>query len=1014
VGRRAHALVGRAAELDQLLSAYEACALGAPQVILLGGEAGVGKSRLLREFRSRVRDGWVLIGGCVELGAGELPFAPFIAALRHLPEAAEWPAARDALGPTLNALVRLVPSLQDRPVLIPEQPTGEHGEGAPDLDRAQLFELTLGALDRLGRVAPVVLVLEDLHWADQSTLDLLGFLAANLRTERVTLVVSVRTDRMPRRHNLLTVLAELSRHGAGRIELERLGREELADLAAQMLGSPPAESMLDELARRSDGNPFFAEELLAAGAVHASAPVASLRDVVLARVQELDTDAQRILRAAAVVGRAADEQLLADVAGLSVDDATAALRVVVDEGLLVPDGDEELSEAGYRFRHALAQETVYRQLLPAERRGLHAAVATALTEALGFGTGSDGSSPAVSPPADAMAELTQHWYSAGDAVRALASTVVAGRTAISVLAYAEAWSILQRALELCEREPAALQAGGVDRLELLELASEAARWTGELSPAIELCRKVIAGVDAEAAPVRAGVLWERLGRYLWEAGDSDGSLAAYERAAQLMATEPPSAARARAIASQAGALMLMSRYRESCDRAREAVALARAVGAIAEESHALATLGVDLSMLEDMAGAEEALTRARVLAVEVESMEDICRAYTNLSSVLEVAGRLAESAQVAMEGLDVARARGLEVNGGGILVGNAAAALLKLGRWDEVEALVQEMLPRLSGLMEAFLTQVRAGLLLARGDLDGASGELSRLEELSRTVTEPQLIGPTYILEAELAIETCRFDRAMTLVEDGIASVDDSEDKQFVLRLCALGLRARADRVLGRELPDSVGSADCDAASGERLLALAREAGASLVESGAAVAEAAVDLLECEAEAARCGDAPDAERWKETAEGWERLQQPLRCAYARFRAAEAFAERRDRMAAAGELRSAFACAERLGARKLLADIAALAQRTRLDISAVPETAPASEAADRFHLTHREREVLGELVLGRSNRQIARVLSISEKTASVHVSNILGKLGARSRTEAAAIAHRLRLLADEGA
>ena len=985
-GRR---FIGREPELGLLQEALEQATAGSPKVILVSGEAGVGKSSLLEAFCHGVASSWVLLGNCVELGAGELPYAPFIAAFRHLPEVTAWPSALKRLGPSLAAVLRLVPGLND--------PLREYpGHDAADLDRSQFFELVLGALSRLGQTEPVVLVLEDLQWADESTLDLLTFLVRNLRRERLLLIASVRTDG-PRRPRLRSLLAEVTRHGAHRLELTGFTLAELKDFVRELLGREPDPLLMQRLAEQTDGNAFYAEELVAAYDEDPLRPPATVRDVVLSRIEALGPDVRQVLDAAAVVGRAMDEGLLVQVCGLRRPRSVVALRVAFDEGILLPDpGSQALGGGGHRFRHAIAREALYSELLPGERARLHAVVASALEKE---GT--------AARDAGAAAELAHHWYGAGSGAQAVASAATASRLAAQVGAYAEALQLLERAVALCDRDPALPAAAGISRSELLELAAEAARWLGDLTRAQVLCTAAADEVDARQDPVRVGVLAERLGRYLWEVGDSEGSLAAYERAVQLMADQPPSAARARAMASQAGALMLTSRYRESHDRAQEAVVLARAVGATVEESHALATLGVDLSMLGDLPGAEQVLQTARTLAVNAQSMEDICRAYTNLSSVLEVAGRLREAADLALEGFGVARSRGLELTGGGILAGNAAAALLKLCRWEEADALLLDVLPRLTGLMQAYMTQVQVGLSLARGELDSACRQLADAAELAQQATEPQLLAPMYILRSELAIERRDVAGALAAVEMGIRVVVDSDDRHFIIRLASLGLRALADEVERWPAPDPPRHRGDEP---NRLLDLAQQALAQLSINGSAVAEAEADLQECRAERSRLAGASDPGLWSAIADAWRRLEQPARTAYARFRAAEAFVERRDMHRATNELQDGLALASGLGAVRLVTELRALAARARLQTGrAIAVPAKPIGPAEALHLTSREREVLGHLVLGRSNRQIARALVVTEKTASVHVSNILAKLHASSRTHAAAIAHRLQLV-----
>ena len=219
--------VGRGAELAALSTALDRSAAGVPAVVLVAGESGVGKSRLLSEFAAAARDGGALVleGECIELGEGELPYAPVVGALRHLARVLE-PGTLDDLAPaSRRELARLVPELApaDGPAGAPSQPV--------------LFEAVLALLARLAGDEPVLVVLEDMHWADRSTRDLLAFVARNLRRERVMVVASYRSDALHRRHPLRPLLAELDRlPGAERIQLERLSRAEVAGAAGRHPG----------------------------------------------------------------------------------------------------------------------------------------------------------------------------------------------------------------------------------------------------------------------------------------------------------------------------------------------------------------------------------------------------------------------------------------------------------------------------------------------------------------------------------------------------------------------------------------------------------------------------------------------------------------------------------------------------------------------------------------------------------------------------------------------------------
>ena len=545
--------VGRIDELKTLEAARGRAANGEPAVVLVGGEAGIGKTRLVAELTAHcAADGTrVLVGGCVPVGNGALPYAPIMAALRVLLGDVGAGAVRELVGPSWPELARLLPALGE-----PE--AGTAGQAA----QARLFELLLGLLGRLGQQAPLVLVVEDLHWADASTLDLLAFLVRNLRRERVLLVVTYRNDE-PGQQLLGPHLAELDRGGpVQRLELPRLDQTETAAQLVGILRTAPAAGLVEDIFIRSEGNPFFTEELLAAVRAGSGELPATLRDLLRGRVQALPEQARQVLAVVAVAGRRVSHRLLAAVAGLTDRQLDGALREAVASQLLVTRPGQD----GYDVRHALLREVTDADLLPGERARLHAGLAQTLT---GRPELADG------PPAVAAAELAAHWDAAGDLERALPAAVEAGLAAERAYAFPEALRHYERALELWARVPQAAELSPLDRITLLERAAQAAHLLDEYPRAVELVREALASVDLAADSARAGLLHERLGRYLWMSLD-EAALSAYEEAIRLVPAEPPSAERARVLAGYAQVLYLQARDAEGGRVAEEALAVAPA------------------------------------------------------------------------------------------------------------------------------------------------------------------------------------------------------------------------------------------------------------------------------------------------------------------------------------------------------------------------------------------------------------------------------------------------------
>jgi len=485
------AFIGRAAELGRLKGTLDRAEHGRPQLVLLAGEAGVGKTRLLAEFadRAQQRGARVLVGGCVELGDIGLAYLPVVDALRGLgdePAEAELLAEVAATAPGLG---RLLPGIRQAGLAVAQANDG--------LDQLQVFDAVRALLLRRSEQSPVVVVLEDLHWADRSTRDLVAFLARTLRTGRVMLVVSYRSDELHRRHPMRPLLAELVRLlGVERLELAPFSQAELAEhLEAITRVRLPA----DRVARihaRSEGNPFYAEQLLAARVDAGDAEVAlppTLTDVLLARVQALPEPAQQVLRVAAVAGRRVPYRLLAEVAGRPEADLEQGLHEAIGAGVLVADR----TSGTYVFRHALLQEAVYGDLLPGEQVRLHAAYARVLA----------------SEPEGVAAELAYHCLASNDLVGALAASVQAAEAAAAVLAPAEALRHLTSALKLWERVPDPAAVAGTDRVDLLLRAAAAASAAGDRHRAAGLAEEAAATADATADPARAAVVYERLGQY---------------------------------------------------------------------------------------------------------------------------------------------------------------------------------------------------------------------------------------------------------------------------------------------------------------------------------------------------------------------------------------------------------------------------------------------------------------------------------------------------------------------
>ena len=1011
-------IVGREADLTVLRDALHRTRGAEASTVLVGGEAGVGKTRLVEEFRrglagEPVR---VLTGQCLELGEEGLPFAPFAGAVRELVRA-EGPAVLDG---HQHEFARLLPELGS---------SGEHG----DTRRGLLLDAVGALFDRLTRDRPLVLIVEDLHWADRSTRDLIGFLVRSARLPRLLLIATYRTDELHRGHPLRSFLGELDRvRGVRRHELDRLDRDGTVVMLTHLLGAEPDARTADAVHERAQGNPFFIEQV--AGAACCDIPT-NLRDLLLARVDLLGEPAQRVLRVAAVGGNRFGHELLSRVAGMDEPALEAALRLIVAAQLMVVAADDD-----YEFRHALVREAVHDDLLPGEHARLHARYARAIE-----------AEPHLVPIGRAAAEIAHHWHAAHDRPRALVTAKIAADEAGRRFAYGEQARLLDRVLELWEDVPDAATQLGVGHSDLLEEAALVAIDSGEHMRALSLTRAALADLDVEAEPLRAGRLLVRRAKLLRNAGTTDGR-AESEEAFRLLRAAPPGKDRVRLLADVAYIFAGRDPDR-AAEVARIAMADAAELGDLATLVSAEVAYGSACSgrilPTEGLPVMREAADRARAAG----DLASLCRALVNISDSLFEIGAYEESAAAAAEGLPHADRVGVSRTTGVYLLANHAEALIALGRWDEADARLAEA-ARLDppDMLALPWLRLRARLRLARGRddaealVDRASGFLRR----SFLFAESKLS----LLDLRIVAALSGTDPAgaAAVARSALADPMVGARPRYswpILAHAARAATAAGDEPLAREVAEAAArlprrypresafaaqveallqggekrwreAVDAWRADGHRyelaiaLLgwaeaqAAARAADRSEVARGGPSEARAVaargSVPEPRAAAAR-GSVPE----PRAAAARGSVPEP-RVAMARGNASEngggpqpSRGEAYERSEPAAAITEALAIAEELRVRPLAEAAGTLARRLGL-------RAPAPAAEGEEVLTAREREVLRLVAEGRSNGQIAADLYISPKTASVHVSRIIAKLEVSNRVEAAAVAHRLGLLA----
>ena len=982
-GRDGPTLIGRKAQLAELTAALERAADGRAALALVSGDAGVGKTHLVSALTRTARDRGcvVLVGQCAELGES-MPYLPLTDAL--------WAAAH----PDAPQSERIRTAVAARPALGRLLPDGDADDKATsELGQQRLFGAVLGLLGELGVERPVLLVLEDLHWADRSTRNLLTFLARVLQRERVCLVGTYRSDDLHRRHPLRPVVAELLRlPNVTGVEVPPFDPGETAAYLAELAGAtaPLTARTVERVHRRSEGNPFYAAELYSAeafggaGAGPSGLP-SGLADLLLSRVERLPEAGRQVLRVAAVAGRRVDDELLRRVSGLDEATVGEALREVVSHQLLVPSG------TGYAFRHALLREAVYADLLPGERTRLHAAFARLLADPPDGARGS-------------AAELAHHSLAAHDLPAAFAASVRAGREAARLAAPDEAFEHYERALELWDAVPDPEAAAGTDRVRLALAAAQASADAGDLRRAVHRLRRLLDGGGPRDAVLGAGIRG-RLATYLGEIDEIDEALAMAREAVAMLPADPPTAERADALAVYARMLLYRDDDGLMPELAERAVEDARAAGAAGAEASLLVTLGLFREAGEADPDVARVFAQARDLAAARGASPLVTmRAAFHHARTRFDRGDLAGAARAAEEGVRFARDNGLAWSTFGV-VQRSLHYLIHYteGAWTEANRLAEDFAVRVVRPFEAQLSAYALFVDVAQGS--------PRADERLRWIT-PLLDEDVFLnylargLAAEHALwrgdpETASEHIAQALGTPYAASAS-------VIRLAATGAWAQAEiaaRARASRDEDAVKEA---ARIADDLLERARRA-VAFTDTGRPRAWLGLEghawLARAEAERRRVDGVHDVDLWRRAADLFTYGDPDggfvYEVARSRWRLAEALAERGDRDGAAAQWRPAVAAAERLGAAPLLAALRDLGARARLGGARPAAGAPGPLGA----LTAREREVLKLVAEGRNNREIAAALFISPKTASVHVSNILAKLDVTSRTQAAAVAHR---------
>ena len=856
----------------------------------------------------------------------------------------------------------------------------------------QLRDLLVGSAEAEDLVA----VIDDLHWADRSTLDVVSFLAQRLAGSGVLLVLAFRSDELHRRHPLTPVLGELERRSTlDHVRLEPLAPASVTAQVAAILGHLPPGGQASRVVTLADGNPFHVEELLALGS--SGALPASLRDVLGARLHQVDDATLTVVREAAIIGRTVDAILLAAISRTEPETQDGALRRAVEARILVSDDDGRR----YRFRHALLREAVYDEILPSDRVSTHRRIAEVLT-----------GHPELADPirAVAVADLARHWLAARAEPEAFEALVESGRAAWSIGAWPEGLEAHSQVLALWDRVPDPAVAG-VPRSRILHQAALMSWYTGDTRRAIELNERTQAEPDVLADPIRLGRLLDLQSWYRHEVGESAKAHELALRAIEVLPAEPPTLERASALGTLAIHAGDRGEVGASIAQLEAAVAMARRTGRGVNGFDALPFLASAYAEAGLRGPALATLAEARAAFSEDVMTEAFFSFTTNAPWVWLGLGDFEEAIAESDRSMRASRRHGLEMSGGMWVNVPRAEAQFRLGRWDDALATIDASWAYLgSPAPELSLHATAAKIHAGRGD---AASARAAAEDAVRLATDGMFTEASLARGAAACVELVLGNAAAAVphLRAWIAHWPDTD---------SAGMRSEIVWPAAWAAAELTGSDD----PGHDLVEFIERAGAAIIEP--AVERDAIDLNVVLATAwleQRAGR-DDPANWASAAIRAERLAYRPLAALARLGEAEAHARGRgSRGAAQTAFDAALVLIDALDASQLRDRAMRLARAARLEVPASDLVAggrpgdglPATdgvEPSDPWGLSVREREVLELVAAGRTNAQIGEALFISDKTASVHVTHILDKMGVSSRVEAALAAARAGFVAPD--
>ena len=953
---RTQHIVGRAEQRARLGQTLDDVIDDGSRFVIMGGDAGAGKTTVVEAFVSDLfgpladRKAQLIRGQCVPMGEEGLPYAPIVGVLRDLENQHGRDQILEWVGAGRQALGALLPGLGTTP------------RESDDTIRLQLFEAVTMVLERASENGPLVVIVEDIHWADESTRHVLRFLARALADAPVMIVATYRSDELTRRHPLRPFLAEVGRFpGTVRLDVPNLERAEVAELLTQLMERPPSNVVVDLVYRRSEGIPYFVEELTRSAARGCIDMPDTLRDALNVRVLSLSDRAQQTLQLAAVAGNRVDHELLAAVADAPDGDLDAQLREAIDAAVLTVD------ETGYSFRHALLREVIHDDLLPGQHARLHARFAKILEE-----------HPELMSAEAAPLEIAHHWNAAHEVNKAFRWALTAAESGSA--AFHEALKLYERALELWDQVDDPVSVAG-PHASLLMRAAYVAEDAGEIERSLALVNAALDELDPDDNPtdrIEALLVKARTTASLMTAGGVEP----LREALGLLPEDADPKLRARVLEMLARRTTLSGDLKQGIEFSQQAIDAAALANSDSVTANAWITFGTSL-----VAAGQETEGLAmfeRVAHLARSSTRTLLRFFVNYSDALNHVGRYDDAVHQALSGVDVARELGLERSLGAMLAGNAAEPLLALGEWARASAMIERALELdPPAHHHAHLRLLQAWLYVWRGQLDEADAVLAEFRPMiSREQLSPQYNNQAIRTDAEHALAVGDHQRAWS---DVAVFLDHWELYHCTASYPILAVGAAAGRVLDQE--DGSG----------RRTAMIRD---FLDHRAVPVQVRAfwVSMITAELD-------DTAQAWRSALGQLAAQPAPAHLRpYAGLRLGQHLVAERERVEAKEVLATASEAALALGSTLLADRISALAQRAGFVV------APPTKESPVAGLTPRELEVLQLVAAGRSNGEIGTALFISTKTASVHVSNILAKLGVNGRGEAAALAHRLGLTA----